>query len=136
MIRPGSAQDQDEGAIRAMEAAYDRAWCNGDIDALGRCFAHDAVLVNPLGQTASGHAEIVRVLGAMLRGPGKDSEHSSVVDQVQFISSDVAVVDGVARLKLSGETIPLVHRFSDVMVRQEGVWLLAHVHACPPSASQ
>jgi uncharacterized protein (TIGR02246 family) len=135
-MRETSAHDGDEVAIRAVEATYDNAWCNGDIDALGRCFARDAVLVNPFGQTASGHGEIVRVLGELLKGPGKESEHSSLVDRVQFISSDVAVVDGVARLKLSGEASPLVHRFSDVMVRQEGVWLLAHVHACPPSASQ
>ena len=119
----------DADAVLAVEAAYDAAWSAGDEEALARCFAHDAVLVNPHGEVAVGIAVIRERLGAFLRGAARGSRHASRAARVSFVTADVAVVDGEARLELAAPAGALVHRFTDVLVRRDGRWLIAHVRA-------
>jgi uncharacterized protein (TIGR02246 family) len=122
-------RSEDEADIRALEAAYDAAWRRGDIDALMACFASDAVVVNPLGQTAQGREEIESMLRDFLSGPARDSNHKSRIVRLSFITNDVAVVDGEAVLEGAAvqETV-LQHRFTDIFVRR-GAWTIAHVRA-------
>lgn len=123
----------DEAAVRAVEAAYDAAWQEGDIDALLRCLAEDAVLVNPHGETARGHAEIRRELEAVLSGPARGSKHTSVLIRVEFLTADVAIVDGHAWIEGAGQeesAASLTHRFTDILVRKNGMWVIAHIRAC------
>jgi uncharacterized protein (TIGR02246 family) len=127
-------RQRDEIAIRALEAAYDAAWNAGDVRALVASFVPDAVLVNPMGKRATGQWEIARVLGEFLGGAAKGSRHTSVVLGVEFISDDVVLVDGEARLEgLSGAGDVLapsfVRRFSDVVLRRHGTCLIAQVRA-------
>lgn len=123
----------DEQAVRASEAAYDAAWRAGDIQGLLACLTEDAVLVSPRGDVARGLAEIERELGGLLRGPARGSAHTSRIIRVEFVTDDVAVVDGEATVHLAGEEestgIPLVHRFTDVLVRRSGTWAVAHIRA-------
>jgi uncharacterized protein (TIGR02246 family) len=122
---------RDEPAIRAVEAAYDEAWNNGDIEALVHCLTRDAVLVNPRNEVARGRAEIMRVVGEFLNGPARGSKHKSLISRVEFITEDVAIVDGQARIvDLAGHTEhALIHQFTDILVRKNGVWAIAHVRA-------
>ena len=136
MWRTSTPEDhaRDEAAIRALEAAYDASWNAGDVRSLVAAFAPEAVVVNPLGQVARGQAEIERVMHAFLSGPARGSTHNSTVFRVEFVTDDVAVVDGEATLeRLAGPdgapSPPLVHRFTDVVVRQDDAWLLAQVRA-------
>jgi hypothetical protein len=50
---------------------------------------------------------------------------------IHFITADVAIVDGEARLERqsSGDASPftVVHRFTDVLVKQDGRWSIAQV---------
>jgi uncharacterized protein (TIGR02246 family) len=115
---------RNEATIRAVERVYDTAWNVGDVRSLVAIFAQEAVVVNPLGEMASGRAEIERVIGEFL----------SVVSRVQFVTDDVAVVDGEATLEWlagpNGATAqPLVHRFTDVLIKKHGTWFIAHVRA-------
>lgn len=124
----------DETSIRALEAAYDAAWQDGNVEALLECFTEDAVVVNPRGQIARGRAEIVRMLQAFLKGPAKGSKHMSGVLRVEFITEDVAIVDGQAVLDDLSPTDPsspssLTHAFTDVVVRRNDAWAIAHVRA-------
>ncbi len=136
MGSPGSPSNsgRDEAAIRALEAAYDAAWDAGDVDGLVACFAPDAVVVNPLGEVAHGRGGIGQALGAFLAGPARGSRHTSALGRVTFVTDDVAVVDGEATLTglaalAGGIAPPLTHRFTDVVVKRDGAWLLAHVRA-------
>lgn len=119
----------DEHDIRAVEAAYDAAWNAGDIDALVDCFTDDAIVVNPRGETATGHEEIRSAIGGFLTGEALGSRHSGHVIRLSFPAPDVAVVDGRARLE--GGMLPdaLEHRFIDVLVRRNDRWKIAHVLA-------
>ena len=123
-------RDADERAIRAVEAAYDAPWGAGDVEGLLDCLTDDAVLVNPRGTVARGHAEIRRKLGGFLKGQVAGSKHSSVVSRVEFVTADVAIVDGepvVEGADRSGAS--LVHGYTDLLVRRDGAWLIAHIRA-------
>ena len=63
----------------------------GDVARLLACLTDDAVLVNPRGETARGHTEIKRELGALLDGRGRGSKHVSSISRVAFVTPDVAV---------------------------------------------
>ena len=123
----------DEAAVRAVEAAYDRAWAAGDLDAVLACFVDDAVLVNPRGQVAIGAREVRAALSGFLSGEGRDTEHESVITRVSFVGRDVAVVDGhavIRRRGAAGSGPPFEHPFTDVLVRTDrGGWAIAHVRA-------
>ena len=121
-----------EDAIRAVEKAYDDAWRAGDIDGLLACLATDAVLMNPHGEIARGHAEIRHELTKVLRALGSGSKHTSVLSRVEFVTGDVAVVDGEAFVQDAqgdGSTGSLRHQFTDVLVRRNREWLIAHIRA-------
>jgi uncharacterized protein (TIGR02246 family) len=127
-------REKDEVAIRALEEAYDAAWNAGDVRSLVAAFTPDAVVVNPMGKRAQGQDEISRVLAEFLGGAAKGSWHTSVVLGIEFIGDDVALVDGEARLEgLRGtgeaKAPPLVHRFTDLVVKSGGAWKVAQVRA-------
>jgi uncharacterized protein (TIGR02246 family) len=128
-----SSSGVDEAAVRAVEAAYDAAWQAGDIESLLACLSEDAVLINPRGEMARGHDEIRRELAAVLGGPARGSKHTSLISQVEFITADVAIVDGQAMIEPAGQDEPasaLAHRFTDILIRKNRVWLIAHIRAC------
>ena len=131
----GTDHDADERAVRAVEAAYDAAWKAGDVVGLLRCLAEDAVLVNPHRVVARGHGEIGRELANLLRNELAGSKHSSIVSRVEFVTGDVAVVDGKAVVEGAdpGEPV-LVHGYTDVLVRKDDCWVIAHVRAYGLSA--
>jgi uncharacterized protein (TIGR02246 family) len=127
-----SNRERDEAHVHHVEETYDRAWREGDVDALVACFTEDAVLMNPRGEVARGRDEIRRALGDFLAGPAKGSKHSSEVVRLEFITDDVAIVDGEATVEdvaLDDERSTVRHRFTDVLVRQGETWFIAHVRA-------
>jgi uncharacterized protein (TIGR02246 family) len=130
---PGS-RSLDEAAIRALEAAYDRAWNAADLGGLTAPFTPDASIVDPFGGVSSGRAEIERLLTTLFDGAGRGSTHTSTVLSVRFVTDDVALVDGEAVIEGLGESgggvMPtLVHRFTDVLVKHDGSWRIAQVRA-------
>ena len=130
MRASGEGNDAAEVLVRAVEDTYDRAWCDGDLDALLECFSRDAVLVNPRGEVTVGYDAIQLALLAFLAGEAKGSRHHSRIDRVTFVREDVAVVDGEATLTLQGPGGNFNHPFTDVIVRNgEGRWVIQHVRA-------
>lgn len=119
----------DTDAVLAVESAYDAAWNAGDVAGLVRCFAADAVLVTPRGEVAVGAQEIGDRLGAFLRGAARGSRHSTRATRVSFVTADVAVVDGEARVEGGALPRTIEHRFTDLLVRRDSRWLIAHVRA-------
>lgn len=125
---------QDEAAVRALEAAYDDAWNRADLDDLVSPFAPDATIVDPFGGVSSGRDEIRRLLSDLLAGTGRGSTHTGTILSVRFVSADVALADGEALIRglhdADGVALPpLLHRFTDVLVRTAGVWLISQIRA-------
>lgn len=124
----------DKAAIRALEAAYDRAWNAGDLAAAMEAFAADVVVIDPSGGTSVGREGVQRSLASLLAGVGRGSTHISEIIGIHFVTDDVALVDGEAVIEGftadDGSTMaPLHHRFTDVLVKEEAGWLIAHVRA-------
>lgn len=127
-------QSTAQEAIRALETAYDDAWNRGDVDALIACFTKDALIMDPRGGVTRGHGDIHRLLLPMVASGGAATAHDSEIVGIEFITREVALVDGWAYIKglpedRAGEG--LVHRFTDVVVCLEGRWKIAQIRACP-----
>ena len=127
-------KELEEAAIRAVEKAYDTAWHNGKIEDLMKCLTDSIVVVNPFGQSTFGKIEFRRMLVEFLNGPGKDTDHTSTILRVNFITDNVAIVDGKAII--NGPNInsnlnesSLTHYFTDVLVKQNETWAIAAIRA-------
>ena len=119
----------DEAAIRAIEASYDRAWNSADIAGLMSVLEPDVVIISPLGQLSVGAAQAQQLLQNFLSGPGLGSTHTSLAKRVSFVTDDVALFDGNARIEGPRLAGPLIHDFTDVFVRRAGQWRIAHIRA-------
>jgi uncharacterized protein (TIGR02246 family) len=133
-VRRPDQDSADEAAIRALEAAYDAAWDAADLRALTAPFTADATIVDPFGGVSTGRAEIERLLGDLLAGSGRGSTHAGEILAVRFVTGDVALADGEAVIEgltaPDGSTMPpIVHRFTDVLVRGDGGWRIAQIRA-------
>jgi uncharacterized protein (TIGR02246 family) len=123
----------EERDVRALESAYDDAWTSGDLARLLGFFIPDAVIVTPYGDVWKGIPDIEEGLRAVMSQPSRGT-HTSTISAVHFLTSDVAIVDGRAVLgaHAAGATEEdhlLLHSFSDVVVKRDDVWRIAHVRA-------
>jgi uncharacterized protein (TIGR02246 family) len=123
---------RDEATIRGLGEAYDIAWNRGDVQALISCFTLDAIVINPRGEVTTGKAEFEKVIIQLFRGPFKDSMHKTKIIRIHFPKMDVAVVDGEAILtvlKPFEGSSELIHRYTDVMVKEGDRWLISDTRA-------
>lgn len=121
----------DEQDVIAVEHAYDDAWTAGDLAGLTSFFTPDAVIVTPDGDVLTGIAEIEEGLRSVMTQPSR-KVHASTIDAVYFVTADVAVVDGHAELDAEGTAQSderLLHRFTDILLKQGTAWHIAHVRA-------
>lgn len=121
-----------EESVLAVEAAYDRAWQGGNVDGIIACLTKDAVLISPRGEAACGHREIRKLIGKFLSGPAMGSTHTGNIIRVNFVTDDVAVVDGEAFIKgveFTGSPVLAHHRFTDILVRNGDIWLISQIRA-------
>lgn len=127
-------KEREEEAIRAVEKAYDTAWHNADIEDLMKCLTDNIVVVNPFGQSAVGKIEFRKMLVEFFNGPGKDTEHTSIILRINFITENVAIVDGKAIINDSNinaelNKSSLIHYFTDILVKQNETWAIAAIRA-------
>ncbi len=127
--------EREEAAIRAVENSYDTAWQNGNIESLIECLTDNIVVVNPFGQSAIGKIEFRKMLVEFLNGPGKNTKHTSTILRISFITDGVASVDGKAIINSADKnknldnSSPLIHYFTDILVKQNERWKIAAIRA-------
>ncbi len=124
-----SDRRRDEADIRAIEASYDSAWGSADMTRLMSVLEPDVVILDPRGGTSIGASEARRLLGDFLAGEGAGSTHTSRCKRVSFVTGDVALFDGQATIAGPNLPQPIVHDFTDVFVRRQGRWSIAHSRA-------
>ena len=121
-----------ERDVRALERAYDDAWTSGDQARLLSFFTRDAVIITPYGDVWRGIHEIEEGLRDIMSQPARGM-HTSTISAVHFVTADVAIADGQAVLDSEAaqatDDLPLIHSFSDVLVKRDSVWRIAHVRA-------
>lgn len=127
-------RSQDERLIRLVEQSYDDAWQRGDVEGLVACLTEGAVLVNPRGEIARGRVEIRQALERFLSDEARGSQHHSSILRIEFVTDDVAVVDGEARVtnlpaSTEASLTEIVHLYTDILVKRGDTWAIAQVRA-------
>ncbi len=88
----------EESAIRAAVASYTAAFNRGDAAALAALWSPEAVYTNPItGQQVVGRAEIEKQFSAIF-AEAKGAKLEAATNSVQFISPNVAVEQGTAKV--------------------------------------
>jgi len=123
--------------IRGMMRDYHRAFNRHDPAALAAHWTGGGESIDLVSGDATAGREAVRSVFAALF----EQDDSATIDidvlQVRPIRDDVAVVDGLTRIAFS-DTAPAASRFTAVVVKEEGRWLLESVRetALPADAAE
>ena len=126
-------QVDDEAAIRKNDEAYIEAYNKHDAKALAALWSPDAVYMDPdTGEAAIGRDAIEKVFAGTLNGL-KDAKLEIVVKQISFVSPNVAIESGTARVIRPNEE-PEETQYSAVNVKRDGKWLLDRVSEEEPVA--
>jgi len=119
-------QAEDEAAIRANDGAYVDAYNKRDAKALADLWSTEAVYVNPeTGNEAVGREEIQKEFESTFVDV-KDAKLEVVADSISFLSPNVAVEIGTARVLRPNEE-PDESTYSALFVKRDGKWLLDRV---------
>ncbi len=83
----------DEAGVKATFDAFSKAWAAGDAKARAALFTNDGSVINPFGQEAWGHAEIVKLFEQENATIGKGTTHVFDHFRMTFIMPTLALVD-------------------------------------------
>jgi uncharacterized protein (TIGR02246 family) len=126
-------QPEDEAMIRKNAEAYVAAYNNHDAKTLATLWSPDAVYMDPsTGESAVGRQEIEKAFGGVLADLG-DAKLEVEVQSVEFVSPNVAIESGVARV-VSPKGEPVETNYTAVNVKRDGKWLLDRVAEEEPPA--
>ncbi|HEY9213461.1 MAG TPA: SgcJ/EcaC family oxidoreductase [Ancylobacter sp.] len=126
----GSAEDAN-AVIDQWSATYSA----NDRDALVNLYAPDAILLGTTSPLISEGTEAIRTYFQDLPGSGRKN---SIVERRTIVLSDDAVVGtGFYNFARAAENnTPRPSRFSMVIVKREGRWMIVHHHSSPLSATR
>src|SRR5262245_4516705 len=123
--QPGD-QSADEAAIRKQAASYAEAFNKHDAKAVADHWSPDAVYLNrSTGEEVTGRAAIAEQFTALFQEQPELKMEVSV-ESVQFVSPNVAIERGTAKLLTPNEE-PEEVEYSAVDVKRDGQWLLDRV---------
>jgi uncharacterized protein (TIGR02246 family) len=119
-------QAADEAAIRKAVDAYVTAFNQADAKALAALWAPDAVYINPRsGEQVIGREAIESQFTAIFAN-AKNTKLEATTVSIGFVSPNVAIENGVARVISPGATVE-ESQYSAVYTKRDGHWLLDRV---------
>jgi uncharacterized protein (TIGR02246 family) len=118
-------QEADRALIEKTIASYTKAFNSGDAKSLASHWGKDAVYTNPFtGLQVVGREEIAAEFDAILK-EHKETKLVVEVESIQFVSPNVAVESGIAKIiSADGEQLS---SYSAVHVKTDGKWHLDRV---------
>ncbi len=90
---PARAASKDEDAVKARVAEFIAAFNKGDAKVAATFFTDDAMLVNPVGISGKGNAEVEKVLAGDLASILKDTKMEMKVVEFRAAGKDAAWVE-------------------------------------------
>jgi uncharacterized protein (TIGR02246 family) len=117
----GSAED----AVRAVSAAFVKAYNARDAEALGRLFTEGAEIEDDDGTITRGHDAIVARFTERLSDAAPRTL-AVAVESIHFLSPTLAVETGVATVS-AGAGSPEKNHYSVLYVKQDDRWLQARI---------
>jgi uncharacterized protein (TIGR02246 family) len=119
-----------EKPIHDLIDAFAKAYSAPNLEALAACFTDDANVVDSAGESIRGKAAIVEMYASAL-ADNPDLKLEPKVEQIQFLTPDVARVEGHSRLSTDAGDASEFTRFSNLLVKRNGKWLLAEIREYP-----
>ena len=117
---------EDEAAIRASVESYTAAFNKQDAKTLAAHWSPEAVYTNPVsGEEVTGRDAIEKQFEGIFGGL-KGAKLESKVESVRFVSPNVAVENGTARV-IGADGKPSDSTYTAVHVKRDGKWLLDRV---------
>jgi uncharacterized protein (TIGR02246 family) len=133
----GGAQMSDEAAIRSIVEEEATAWTQGDAAAYSRHFAETGTFTNILGQFFAGHDVFLKHHEVLFKGPYRGTTLHHDVASLQFVRSDVAIVEVLTSVTGFQKLAPglntdtkgrLRTRLLQVLIKDKGEWKIVAYH--------
>jgi uncharacterized protein (TIGR02246 family) len=127
-----TAKSPEEKAILEGVQGFAKAYNAANAQALAEFFQDDSSVIEPGGAEIRGKGPIVAMYTAAFQDtPGVKLE--STVEEIKFLTADVAKVSGQSRLSTADGNASEFTRFSTLLVRRDGKWRIAEIreHAAP-----
>ncbi|HEY2154818.1 MAG TPA: SgcJ/EcaC family oxidoreductase [Isosphaeraceae bacterium] len=115
------ARAADAKALSALVTTFERAFEAGDAKALAAMFTDDAQISDDAGSTRGGANIEARFAAYFAEHP--KAKLTVRIDDLRFLTPDVAIEDGHAIVLPAGPGVPEKTRYTVVYVKQNGNWL-------------
>jgi uncharacterized protein (TIGR02246 family) len=120
------AQSAPEKPIRDLVDSFAKAYSAPDIKALAAFFTDEANVVDSAGESTRGKPAIVDMYASSFEeNPSLKLEPK--VEEIRFLTPDVARVEGQTRLSTETGDASEFTRFSSLLVKRDGKWLVAEI---------
>jgi uncharacterized protein (TIGR02246 family) len=120
----------EEKPIRDLVDAFAKAYSAPDLKALAAFFTDEADVVDSAGESTRGKAAIADMYASSFEeNPGLKLEPK--VQEIRFLTPDVARVEGQTRLSTDTGDASEFTRFSSLVVKRDGKWLVAEIREYP-----
>ena len=132
--QPKPEPSPEEKAIVDGVNAFNNLYSSANAEGLAELFHDDASIINPDGNETRGKAAVAQMYAAALQeSPGLKVQ--SKVDEVRFLTPDVARVNGESQLSSATGDASEFTRFNALLVRRDGKWKIAEIResAAPPA---
>jgi uncharacterized protein (TIGR02246 family) len=125
--------DADKAAVAAVAQRIVTAWANHDADAFSKVFIEEGSMILP-GLFRKGRSEIRSFMSEGFAGPYRNTQVTGTPLDIQFLSSDSAVLTTEGGVLAKGETEVSPEqaiRASWIVVKRDGEWSLAAYQNSP-----
>jgi uncharacterized protein (TIGR02246 family) len=120
----------EEKPIRDLVDAFAKAYSAPDLKALATYFTDEANVIDSAGETTRGKPAIMDMYASSFEeNPRLHLE--SKVQEIQFVTADVARVEGQTRLSTDAGDATEFTRVSSLLVKRDGKWLVAEIREYP-----
>jgi uncharacterized protein (TIGR02246 family) len=130
-----TATAADEKAVSKIATDWTDAWNRHDAAALAGAFSEHGDMINPMGDVAKGHDQVLKLFQREQAGKLKESKMALTCEPTRFFGADVAEVD--CDFALEGVTEPhapalLRGHLTNVVVRDGARWSIVSLRAMVP----
>jgi uncharacterized protein (TIGR02246 family) len=128
-----AASKLDDPAVKAVReplAAFSRAYNAPDVAAMAELFTDDSSVVDSNGDEVRGKAAIAEMYAAAFQD-AKGVKLEAQLEDVRFITPDVARAEGRSRITTGTGDANEFHRFVVLLVRKDGAWKISEIRDYP-----
>jgi uncharacterized protein (TIGR02246 family) len=132
--QPKPAPSPEEKAVIDGVNAFSTLYSAANAEALAELFLEDASIIDPDGNETRGKPAVAEMYAtAFQESPGLKVQ--SRVDEVRFLTPDVARIHGESQLSSATGDASEFNKFSALLVRRDGKWKIAEIREsiAPPA---